>query len=101
MTHQIESAAFVAENVAPSSGARGAAVGIAAESHRPRAGDADYSRFTGGRARKRDQGVVGDRVLFRSDDFARERFLVGGAAAEAETGGSERGVGESGATHRF
>src|SRR5579871_6430603 len=85
-THDIEGAALIAEYITPAAGASRPVFRIPAKCHRTGAGDRDDSRLAGCRTGERDHRVMGDRVLFRGNDFTRERLLILGSAAEAHAG---------------
>src|SRR5712664_4206223 len=86
LSRDVESAAFVAEDIAPAAGAGRPAAGIAAEGERPGAGDGSETPLSRGRAGGRYESVVGDDELVGGKDLGKQRLLVVGSAAHAEAG---------------
>ena len=70
LARDVESAAFIAENITPAPGAPRFASTIAAEGERACSGDGDDSRLPGRRAGKRDQTVMGHDQLVGAQDLS-------------------------------
>jgi hypothetical protein len=89
----VESTAFVPEDIAPAASARGPFVGIAAKGDRSGAGDYNYTRFSPHRARECNEGVIGHQQILGGKHFRQDRLLIGRPAANANTGGTESNIG--------
>src|SRR5438552_8146216 len=83
---EVEAAAFIAEDVTPTSRARSAAGEVPAEAEGTGAGDGDDAWRARGGAHKRDEPVVRDGHLFHAKDLLKQRLFVRRAAAEAAAG---------------
>src|SRR5437667_1185063 len=76
LAHNSPGAAFIAESVAPTAGARKLAAGIAAQRDRAGSGDGNDSRLGGMRSGQRDRAVVDQQQSAASKDLAQYRLLA-------------------------
>src|SRR5579884_591013 len=91
---EIEGAAFVAEQVTPTSGPRRFSRLIPSEADGPGAGDGHNAGFAAERTGQRNHGIVTQPDLSGVNQFLYDRPLAGVSSGEAEKGRFERGIGK-------
>src|SRR5689334_13242807 len=89
LPRHVETAAFVAEQVTPSTDSCDLAIGIAAVRYRTCSRDRDDPWFASGCPRQGNQRVDGNDVKLCRNEFPKIGIFVGGAAAETRTNGLE------------
>ena len=94
MASEIEATALVAEDVTPTTGARGLPLGIAAERHLPRAGNGDDAGHAGRGAREGNETVVRDEGELAGHQFLQESLFVRWTPAEARAQSRETSFGQ-------
>ena len=89
LAHDIEAAAFIAEDIAPAASARRLPLRVFSECNGPRARNHDNTRITGSCARKSDAGIVCHYDPLCIKQFAQQRGLIIRPAAHTQTGRPE------------